>query len=124
MDQRLGRSKGVGLGWLVCHGAGFVLLPQLHVLSSLSVLQDEDEWKDFEEEKKDYTNLKIQNLQITEAPSTEDGDGDDGDQMEENEAGEMVPRKKQPSGPWMNVQPQAPPEEPVRGLYSDPFPAF
>lgn len=69
--------------------------------------KDEDEWKDFEEEKKDYTNLKIQNLQITESPNTEDGEGEDGEPiMEENEAGEMVPRKKQPSGPWMNVQQQ------------------
>lgn len=75
--------------------------------------QDEDEWKEFEEEKKDYTNLKIQNLQITEQPSGDDAEGEDGEPiMEENEAGEMVPRKKQPSGPWMNVQTQQQ-DEPV-----------
>ncbi|XP_034256041.1 protein CDV3 homolog [Thrips palmi] len=77
--------------------------------------KEEDEWKDFEEEKKDYTNLKIQNLQISETANADNGDGDDDEnEMVENEDGVMVSRKKQPSGPWMSV-PQAPqPEEPVR----------
>ena len=90
-------------------------------------LQDEDEWKEFEEEKKDYTNLKIQNLQINENPSGDDAEGEDGEPiMEENEAGEMVPRKKQPSGPWTNVQQQQPQqEEPVRGPFlSEQFPPW
>lgn len=76
--------------------------------------QEEDEWKDFEEEKKDYSGLKIQNLTIIENEGGEDNgeggmDGEE-DDMEENEAGEMVPRKKA-SGPWKCVaQPQ--PDEP------------
>lgn len=77
--------------------------------------KEEDEWKDFEEEKKDYTNLKIQNLQISETANADNGDGDDDEnEMVENEEGVMVSRKKQPSGPWMSVPhaPQA--EEPVR----------
>ncbi|KAJ9586304.1 hypothetical protein L9F63_020012, partial [Diploptera punctata] len=73
-----------------------------------SQVQEDDEWKEFEEEKKDYTGLKIGNLQINE------GDGDIGEgeeeadqEMEENEAGEMVPKRKVQSGPWkMMNQPQ------------------
>ena len=70
--------------------------------------QDEEEWKDFEEEKKDYSNLKIQNLNITEGGSGEDGQDDEEEgegELEENEVGEMVPKKKVPNGPWKVVAP-------------------
>ncbi|XP_075218705.1 protein CDV3 homolog [Lycorma delicatula] len=72
--------------------------------------QEEDEWKDFEEEKKDYTGLKIQNLTI-ESEAGDEGidDGEDGEdgEMEENEAGELVPKRKVQAGPWKFVaQPQ------------------
>ncbi|XP_039298664.1 protein CDV3 homolog isoform X2 [Nilaparvata lugens] len=78
---------------------------------SLQKKLEEDEWKDFEEEKKDYSGLKIQNLTIIENEGGEDnGEGGiegEEDDMEENEAGEMVPRKKA-SGPWKCVaQPQS-----------------
>lgn len=81
--------------------------------------QEEDEWKDFEEEKKDYTNLKIQNLQISETANADNGEGDDDEnEMVENEEGVMVSRKKQPSGPWMRQEQAAShADEPVRGLY-------
>lgn len=80
-------------------------------------IQDEDEWKDFEEAKKDYTGLKIQNLTLIE---NEGGDecldgGDDRDdmEMEENEAGDFVPKRKVYAGPWKVVaQNQPQPEEP------------
>jgi len=79
-------------------------------------IQDEDEWKDFEEEKKDYTGLKIQNLTIADESGEdgEDGGEDDEGGMEENEAGEMVPKKKQ-TGPWrvVTVEEPAPPPAPV-----------
>ena len=71
-------------------------------------MQEDDEWKEFEEEKKDYSGLKIGNLQLNDA----DGDIGDGEEeadqeMEENEAGELVPKRKVHAGPWkiMN-QPQ------------------
>lgn len=73
-------------------------------------IQQEDEWKDFEEEKKDYTGLKIQNITLTEDGGDdcgESGDIDEDGGLEENEAGEMVPRKKVSSGPWKVVT-QAP----------------
>lgn len=69
-------------------------------------IQQEDEWKDFEEEKKDYTGLKIQNITLTEDGGDDGGDNGDIDEdggLEENEAGEMVPRKKVSSGPWKVV---------------------
>ncbi|RZF37212.1 hypothetical protein LSTR_LSTR016932 [Laodelphax striatellus] len=72
--------------------------------------QEDDEWKEFEEQKKDYSGLKIQNLIIVE-DEDKGGVGMNGeeDDMEENEAGEMVPRRKE-TGPWKCVsQPQ--PEE-------------
>ncbi|XP_046682172.1 protein CDV3 homolog [Homalodisca vitripennis] len=73
-------------------------------------LIQEDEWKDFEEEKKDYTGLKIQNITLNEQENNEaesELDGDEEGGMEENEAGEMVPRRKVTSGPWKVVaQPQ------------------
>lgn len=50
---------------------------QLHAAAS-----EEDEWKEFEEEeRKDYTGLKIQNLQLNDDDyySGSDGDGGDGD---------------------------------------------
>ncbi|XP_054280776.1 protein CDV3 homolog [Macrosteles quadrilineatus] len=62
----------------------------------------EDEWRDFEEEKKDYTGLKIQNITLNEQENDEaenELDEDDEGGMEENEAGEMVPRRKA-TGPW------------------------
>lgn len=69
-------------------------------------IQQEDEWKDFEEEKKDYTGLKIQNITLTEDGGEDGGESGDIDEdggLEENEAGEMVPRKKVSSGPWKVV---------------------
>ncbi|KAK3929972.1 Protein CDV3-like protein A [Frankliniella fusca] len=72
--------------------------------------QEEDEWKDFEEEKKDYTNLKIQNLQITETPSGEDEEvrppppapSESGDRGSGGTAGGYVPphMRNQPSNSY------------------------
>ncbi|RUS90203.1 hypothetical protein EGW08_002082 [Elysia chlorotica] len=62
--------------------------------------QEDEEWKDFEEEKKaDYTGLRIQTLQIAskEEQDKESGDGDDdGD----DEDGEHRGKKDGASGPW------------------------
>ncbi|XP_069692461.1 protein CDV3 homolog [Periplaneta americana] len=71
-------------------------------------VQEDDEWKDFEEEKKDYTGLKIGNLQINEGEGDPgEGEEEEEQEMEENEAGEMVPRRKVQAGPWKMVsQPQ------------------
>jgi len=54
----------------------------------------EDEWKDYDEEKKDYSNLKIEALKV-ESDNEEDGDEDE---HEINEDGEKVPKKE--GGPW------------------------
>uniref|UniRef100_A0A0A9YQB2 Protein CDV3 n=1 Tax=Lygus hesperus TaxID=30085 RepID=A0A0A9YQB2_LYGHE len=70
-----------------------------------TVVQDEDEWREFEEEKKDYSGLKIQNLTLADYDNWEEGGSGGEDEeggMEENEQGEMVPKKK--AGPWRVIQ--------------------
>ncbi|KAK9504367.1 hypothetical protein O3M35_010715 [Rhynocoris fuscipes] len=95
-----------------------------------NAVQDEDEWREFEEEKKDYSGLKIQNLTLADYDSADEGcSGDDEVGLEENEAGEMVPRKKQ-TGPWRTVpsveekpeeeQPVQPPPQPTSQSYVPP----
>lgn len=60
----------------------------------------EEEWKEYQEEIKDYTTLKIQNLTTDGSTNCSDNnDKDDAVEFEENEAGEMVPKRKQ-AGPW------------------------
>ncbi|KAK3787720.1 hypothetical protein RRG08_019857 [Elysia crispata] len=71
-------------------------------LSTNNILsnQEDEEWKDFEEEKKaDYTGLRIQTLQIAskEEQDKESGDGeDDGDDEDSENRG----KKDGASGPW------------------------
>jgi hypothetical protein len=69
--------------------------------------QHTDEWKDFvEEEKKDYSGLKIQNLQIND---DDDGKQDTKPESEEeteiDEQGHTVVRKKT-AGPWKLPEPK------------------
>nr|CAB3229575.1 protein CDV3 homolog [Phallusia mammillata] len=63
---------------------------------------DQEEWDDFEDEsQRDYSDLKIQNLQITE---TEESNSTV-EVPEYNEAGELLP-PRQEEGPWRNVKSQ------------------
>lgn len=58
--------------------------------------QEDDEWKEFEEEKKDYSNLKIQNLELNETEESEEtGADEDSEEGDRAEGG-----SKKPSGPW------------------------
>ncbi|XP_012270160.1 protein CDV3 homolog [Orussus abietinus] len=70
-------------------------------------VEAEDEWRDFEEEKKDYTGLKIGNLTVNE---TADAETDDergmGDNCSDGEAGEAGSKN---SGPWK--KPELPPPQ-------------
>merc|ERR1719309_964900 len=57
--------------------------------------QDDDEWDDYRENKKDYTGLKIENLTV-ELPKEEEED-----ETEVNEDGEVVAKRKDgKDGPW------------------------
>lgn len=67
------------------------------------LMQEDDEWKEFEEEKKDYTGLKIGNLQIEGEGASGEGEEEEEQEMEENEAGELVPKRKVQAGPWKMV---------------------
>jgi len=59
--------------------------------------QDDDEWDDYRENKKDYTGLKIENLTVEEPQKEEE------EETEINEDGEVVKVKKDESGPWAKL---------------------
>jgi len=58
--------------------------------------QDDDEWDDYRENKKDYTGLKIETLNIEDKEEEEEEE----EETEVNEDGEVVSKKKDESGPW------------------------
>ncbi|KAH9498200.1 hypothetical protein Btru_007934 [Bulinus truncatus] len=61
--------------------------------------QEDEEWKDFEEEKeKDYSGLRIQNLQITK--DLDDRESAEGDDNRDDEDGENRDKRDSASGPW------------------------
>lgn len=63
--------------------------------------QDQDEWKEFEEEKKDYTGLKIGNLTIGQNVETSNtGTKETSEQQPEDEPGQETERK---TGPWKRI---------------------
>ncbi|XP_015428626.1 PREDICTED: protein CDV3 homolog isoform X2 [Dufourea novaeangliae] len=80
--------------------------------------EDEDEWREFEEEKKDYTGLKIGNLTVNE---TLDAESDDekgtGDNSSDGESGEGGGKH---SGPWK--KPEHPPQPVVTEAAPPPPP--
>jgi len=86
---------------------------------------DDEEWNDYEEEVKDYSDLKVQNFQISETPVAVDEP-----EKEYNEAGELL-ETKPIEGPWNKtlsapsepevVSTPTPPPEPVKtGAYRPP----
>ena len=95
-------------------------------------LQEDDEWKVFEEEKKDYSGLKIGNLNVTEVPHDHTShDADDGGEIgsdSESRDGKLnSPWKKTetPAAPAPTPPPPAPvvvpqPEAPVSNVYRPP----
>lgn len=56
--------------------------------------QNDDEWLSYEDEKKDYSGLKIETLKIEEPEEQEE------QEHEINEEGEKVLVKKRDGGPW------------------------
>lgn len=71
------------------------------------LFQHGDEWKEFvEEEKKDYTGLKIQNLQINEDDNEKQKvKPESEEEVEIDDNGQTVVKKK-PTGPWKVIQEQ------------------
>jgi len=76
----------------------------------------EEEWNDYEEEIKDYSDLKIQNLQISEPVNNPDEP-----EKEYNEAGELLPSRAS-EGPWNKKSGGAPVEQPVVTHAAPPAP--
>lgn len=80
--------------------------------------EDEDEWRDFEEEKKDYTGLKIGNLTLNESIDAEsDDEKGTGDNSSDGESGEGGLKH---SGPWK--KPELPPQPEVTEIAPPPPP--
>jgi len=57
---------------------------------------EDEEWDDYRENKKDYTGLKIETLNIEDKEEEEEEE----EETEVNEDGEVVSKKKDESGPW------------------------
>jgi len=82
------------------------------------VFQKDEEWKEYEEFKKDYSGLKIETLKI-DADNSPIGDDEE---TELNEDGEKVRVKKSDGGPWNKAgghgplkndeEPDSPPSSP------------
>lgn len=80
--------------------------------------EDEDEWREFEEEKKDYTGLKIGNLTMNESIDAEsDDEKGTGDNSSDGESGEGGTKH---SGPWK--KPELPPQPEVTETAAPPPP--
>lgn len=82
---------------------------QTHGDIIFSHFQEEDEWKEFEEEKKDYSGLKIGVLTINDSLEAEsDDERGTGENSSDGESGEGGTKN---SGPWK--KPDLPPEKEV-----------
>ncbi|KAK0163388.1 hypothetical protein PV327_007073 [Microctonus hyperodae] len=84
-------------------------------------IEDDEEWKEFEEEKKDYTGLKLGNLQTND---NFDGETDDdrgtGDNGSDGESGEVTSKQ---SGPWKKADLPNQPETEVSTTPAPPPPS-
>lgn len=103
------------------------LLQSLHSSENdKSSFTKEEEWNEYQEEIKDYTTLKIQSL-TTDCSSNflDNNEKDDEIEFEENEAGEMVPKRKN-AGPWKvtEIEPTPPPKAPEPVQKSNPGRAY
>lgn len=65
------------------------------------MFQEQDEWKDFEEEKKDYSGLKIGNLTIQSPPEGTAPKEPTDEQQQEIEPGQDSDKKV---GPWKRIE--------------------
>lgn len=81
-------------------------------------IEDEDEWKEFQEEKKDYSGLKIGNLTVGESTDVEsDNEKGTGDNSSDGESGENARRSKA----WNKSEPLPP--QPGETVEEIPMPA-
>jgi len=62
--------------------------------TAAAAVEEDEEWDDYRENKKDYTGLKIESLQVASEPEEEE------EETQLNEEGELVLVKKVDSGPW------------------------
>lgn len=80
---------------------------------------EDEEWDDYRENKKDYTGLKIETLNIENKEEEEEEEED----TEINEDGEVVSKKKDESGPW-NKAGATNPSEPQQEVVREPEPSI
>nr|XP_023030275.1 protein CDV3 homolog [Leptinotarsa decemlineata] len=85
---------------------------------SAAPIHEQDEWKDFEEEKKDYTGLKIGNLAITTTAEGTPGTKEQTtEQQQEEESAQEIDRK---AGPWRRIDSEVQEEIPVKVVEKKP----
>ncbi|XP_019868605.1 protein CDV3 homolog isoform X2 [Aethina tumida] len=84
-------------------------------------VHDQDEWKDFEEEKKDYTGLKIGNLTINANQENSAGTTETSNEQQSgcDESGSDTDKKV---GPWKRIDEQQQQEEPKPERKPEPEP--
>lgn len=68
-----------------------------------TVFQEVDEWKDFEEEKKDYTGLKIGHLSISGNGEGSAGNTDGGSDLNHQGLDESGNEQDRKTGPWKRM---------------------
>jgi hypothetical protein len=88
---------------------GTLFLFLLYIINAcfcrISFSQNEDEWKEFEEERKDYTGLKIGTLTINEDENKDAPEGStEGGQNENDGSSENTGGERKTSGPWKKVE--------------------
>lgn len=114
-----GKTRGAG-NEEEYHNQEHVSLSVFHPLGKIAnslgcfLLGKEDEWKDFEEERKDYSGLKIGQLTLNEEDHHTDGDQGSEAQSDTEGNAEAGERK---TGPWKAVPeaaPQQPPQPPAQ----------
>lgn len=83
-------------------------------------MKEQDEWKDFEEEKKDYTGLKIGHLSISATGEGATGNTDNSEAPTGTDESGNEPDRK--SGPWkrVNIEQPPPPPEPEKPVETPP----
>lgn len=87
-------------------------------VSMVLCFQDEDEWKEFEEEKKDYSGLKIGHLTVNDSIDAEsDDERGTGENSSDGESGEGGTKH---TGPWK--KPDLPPAPEVPEVTAPPAP--
>lgn len=98
----------------------YLLIFYKYLINILLKIQEQDEWKEFEEEKKDYSGLKIGNLTISANSDVDESDSNtDQQQPQYDESGNEIEKK---TGPWKRVDTEIAEKEEKKPVEQPPPP--